>query len=314
MANVLSGKEVGERAYAEFLTQKNTPDDPSPWYALNLDHSLPMDIYAKATYLKDCSGWSRQFLLPIVRPFARLMIMLIQVLKVFIPNKLHSSKLLHYLIYVGQEYFVSPEANFIILRHFHLGSQILKFLAYNIKNAEISLKVISPTKLRDIYTEEIYLNHDINLYNFIIQLNESLRKSDMKMDIREPLSFEMITQGDFDIQGLRDTWLNFIDVETAIEIYTPIFQLLLRDSDFWRAHHSLQFDETIALYVAQVLKNPHHLGLVNNKHPLAPMSGTAAAYRLLLHGISSELLHGMLAQRKYAAAEPGRPIPLEYPS
>ncbi len=306
MAKTLSGREVGERAYKTFIEKNNDLADPSPWLALFLDRSLPMDTHAKAAFLSDSSSRSRQFFLPLIRPFCRFAIIMNQVLKVIIPNALHSSKFLHYLIYLGQKYFVSPEANYIILRHFHLGSQILKFLAANVKDAEINLKSIQPTKLSDIYKNEIYINHDLNLFNFVIQLNESLRKHKTDVHAKGPLNFSMIEPGDFEIEGFRDGWTNFLDVETAIEIYTPMFQFFLRDSDFWRAYHSLQFDETIALYVAKVLGNPAHLSLLNNKHPLAPLTGTKAAYRLVLHGIASELLHGILVQEKRAQTAEGK--------
>ena len=46
---------------------------------------------------------------------------------------------------------------------------------------------------------------------------------------------------------------NFIDLQTAIELFTPVYQLFLTDNDFWRATNSLQLDETIGLYVATLL-------------------------------------------------------------
>jgi hypothetical protein len=306
MAQYLTGKEVGERSYKEFLAKTNDVADPSPWFALFLDRSLPMDTHAKAAFLTDSSSRSRQFLLPLIRPFCRFMIMFNQVLKCLVPNAFHSSRALHYLIYLGQKYFVTPEANYIIMRHFHIGSQLLKFLTLNIKGAEITLKPIRPYELKEIYEKEIYVNHDLNLFNFVIQLNESLKKNRTDIETHETVDFSAIEQGDFDIKGLRDGWTNFLDVESAIEIYTPLFQFFLRDSDFWRAYHSLQFDETIALYIAKVLQNPNHLALLNNKHPLAPMTGVRAAYRLVLHGISSELLHGVLAQDKRVLANEGK--------
>ena len=63
------------------------------------------------------------------------------------------------------------------------------------------------------------------------------------------------------------TWHNFLDLQTAIEIYTPLFALFLSDRDFWRSSNSLQLDETIALYVARMFDREAIVGLVNNKHP-----------------------------------------------
>ena len=92
--------------------------------------------------------------------------------------------------------------------------------------------------------------------------------------------------------------LNCIDLLTAIEVYTPIFQLLLTDSDFWRASNSLQLDETIAIYASRLLNDPLPLLLVNNKHPMIALNTQGAGYRLVLHGLASEMLHAYLVEKK----------------
>ena len=66
------------------------PKDPNPWLALYLDTSVAMNQKAKASFLVDVSSRSRQFLFPLIRPFARLFICLFQVLKIFVPNRLTS--------------------------------------------------------------------------------------------------------------------------------------------------------------------------------------------------------------------------------
>jgi hypothetical protein len=70
------------------------------------------------------------------------------------------------------------------------------------------------------------------------------------------------------------------------------------DSDFWRACNSLQLDETIALYASRLLGDTGYIGLVNNKHPLIPLSTFQAGYRLLLHGLAAESLHATLVEHK----------------
>ena len=74
------------------------------------------------------------------------------------------------------------------------------------------------------------------------------------------------------------------------------------DSDFWRASNSLQLDETLGLYVAVLLQDGTHLGLVNNRHPLVPLSTVRAGYRRGLHGLAAESLQGLLvrAKRRFA--------------
>ena len=41
-----------------------------------------------------------------------------------------------------------------------------------------------------------------------------------------------------------------------------------------------------------------YLSLVNNKHPLIPLSTLRAGYRLLLHGLAAESLHANLVALK----------------
>ena len=93
---------------------------------------------------------------------------------------------------------------------------------------------------------------------------------------------------------------NRIDLLTAIELYTPVYQLFLTDSDFWRAANSLQLDETVAIYASRLLDDPLPMLLVNNKHPMVPLSTLRAGYRLVLHGLASEMLHAYLVQKKRA--------------
>ena len=82
------------------------------------------------------------------------------------------------------------------------------------------------------------------------------------------------------------------------EIFSPIFQLYLTNNDHERAVSSLQFDETIGIYVATLLGIPEKLVLVNNRHPMIPLSPIKSGFRLLLHGLSTEVLHGLLKQMK----------------
>ena len=58
----------------DFLTQAHDERDPSPWLALYLDQSTPLPDNVKEAWLADSSSGSRQYLLPFLRPIARLTI------------------------------------------------------------------------------------------------------------------------------------------------------------------------------------------------------------------------------------------------
>ncbi|MGH9532720.1 MAG: DUF6999 family protein [Terriglobales bacterium] len=275
--------------------------DPDPWLALYLDRSIPIDDDAKAALLLCNRSRSRQFLLPLVRPLARLTIILIQLLKVIIPNRFTSSKILHRLIYWGLKYWVSPEANFLILRHFHIGSEVLAFVAANTPEIQVELNPLKPPSLETV-KDDLFLKHDLNLFNFVIRLNTKLREVGLDVHTPQRLNFDAITDGPFPLEELPRRWSNFIDVQTAIELYTPLYQLFLTDNDFWRASNSLQLDETVGLYVARILRAPEQIALVNNKHPMVPLSTLMAGFRLMLHGLAAESLHALLRQHKRRAA------------
>jgi hypothetical protein len=280
-----------------FTARAHDPRDPDPWLALYLDGSLQLDDEAKAALLLSMRSRSRQFLLPVVRPLARLGMIVIQLGKIVVPNRFTSSRLLHRLIYWGLKYFVSPEANFLILRHFHLGSEILAFIASNAPVRDLPLHPLRPKRLEGVL-DDLFLQHDLNLFNFVINLNTELRKQGRELTPPPQLNFDCITDGPFELAEFPRRWTNVIDVQTAIEVYTPLYQLFLTDNDFWRAANSLQLDETVGVYVARLLNDPSYLGLINNKHPMVPLATLAAGFRLMLHGLAAETLHATLREFK----------------
>lgn len=283
----------------DFATHEHDPNDPSPWFALYLDQSTPIRPEVKERWLRDTSSFSRQYIMPFARPFARTLIVLVQVIKAILPFDWRFSRAMHWMIAKSLKTFVRADANYLILRHFHAGSEILAFIAGNIKGVNIPLNPLRPRKLDDL-ADNLILKHDLNLFNFVINLNRELSAKGLRIETLRPeeIDYSMISEEDFPIEPMKDGWLNFIDVETAIELYTPFFQFMLTDNDFWRATNSLQLDETIGLYAATIVGSPQHMALVNNRHPMVPMSTLRAGFRLVLHGLSTEMGHWMLVARK----------------
>jgi hypothetical protein len=290
-----------KRAYFEQLT--SDPRDPSHWHALFLDRSIPFSPDAKAAFLYDASSRTKQFLYPFVRLFARLFIMLFQVLKAIAPNAINAPKTLHRSLYIGMKYFIKPEANYLILRHFVLGSEVLRFIKDNVREVDdIPMHPLKPMDLNAV-KDNLFLQHDLNLYNFIINLNNTMSEKGVVIRKVDQPDFSAITADDsFPFQPFPERWSNFLDLSTAIEIFTPVYQLFLTDNDFWRASNSLQLDEVIGLYAATILDCPEKLVALNNKHPMIPLPTTSAAFRLTLHGLSTEVLHALLVQKKLEAA------------
>lgn len=280
----------------EWLHAAHDPRDPNPWLALYLDASGPLADEVKRAWLSDAASRSRQFVLPVVRPLARLAIVLIQLLKILIPNDLTSSRILHRLIVWGMKTFVRPEANWLILRHFHLGSQVLAFIGANaLPGQTLPSHPLKPADI-DALRDDVFLQHDLNLFNFVINLNRALGGKPIEPPERP--DFSMIAQPPLRLEDMPDRWTNFIDLQTAIEVYTPVYQLFLTDNDFWRATNSLQLDEVIGIYASTLLKRQDYLVFLNNKHPLVPLTTLRAGFRLVLHGLSTEMLHALLSRAK----------------
>ncbi len=282
-----------------FYDMEHDPKDPNPFLAIFLDRSIPFDESAKAAFLKDSSTKSRQFLLPLLRPFARLSIIVIKLIRTVLPNAFASSKLLHRILYWGLKTFVSPEANTMILRHFTLGSEILQFIRDNVPGIEVKLNPLRPYNLHAV-KDDLFLIHDINIYNFIINLNKELKIKGLTITHQEKPNMDAISTGPQPIEPMPKRWTNKIDLLTAIECFTPVYQLFLTDNDFWRASNSLQLDEIIGIYASTIVNEPQRLALVNNKHPMVPLITLQAGYRLVLHGLATEQLHAMLVQKKNA--------------
>jgi len=271
--------------------------DPNPWLAMYLDSSIPINPETKLALMRDNDSRSVKYLLPLIRLWSKITMFFIHVFKFFFPKLINSSKTLHRILAWGLKWFVSKDANLLIFRHFHVGSEIMQFIAVNIDGAEVKTSPLKPKDFKDVH-DDLFLKHDLNLYNFVINLNHQLKLKNIGIRGKTPLNMDMITPDRFDHIEFPDRWTNILDLRSAIELFTPFYQFFLTANDFVRASNSLQLDETIGIYTTQILNAPAHLSLVNNKHPMVPETTYSAAYRLVLHGLAAETLHAILVRIK----------------
>jgi hypothetical protein len=229
----------------------------------------------------------------------------VKILRALSPRWPNWNRPLHELIYWGLKTFASPEANTLILRHFTLATELLGFIKANAGPVHIDSWPLRPTRLEDL-RDNVFLQHDLNIYNFIIQLNQSLRAEGRDLAPLARPDFSMISDTSIALAPLPHGALNVIDVQTAVEAYTPLYALFLPREDFVRAANSLQLDEVIAIYIAKILGTDYHLAFMKNGHPLVPLSTLEAGYRLMMHGLDVEGLHGWLRilKRRQAAGLP----------
>lgn len=282
--------------------------DPNPWLALYLDSSIPINDTTKQALMRDNNSKSARYLRPLIQMWSKMTMFFIHVLKFIFPNLFNSSAVLHRILSWGLKNFVSPEANLLIFRHFHVGSEILEFIAGNIQGVAVQTSPLKPKDFNDV-KDDLFLKHDLNLYNFIIALNSQLREKGITIKAVKELNLDMITDDQFNHIDFPSTWSNVLDLRSAIELFTPFYQFFLTANDFIRASNSLQLDETVSIYTSQILGTPGHLGLVNNKHPMIPATTYSAAYRLVLHGLAAETLHEVLVHMKKGIFNDGIMVP-----
>jgi hypothetical protein len=281
--------------------------DPDPWLALYLDHSLPIDPQAKRALLLGARSWSRRWLFPVSRPLVFLFFGLVKVLRAISPRYPNLNGLLHKSIHWGLRVFGSPECNTLILRHFHVGTELLAFMKANagIDPDLVKTVPLKPLTLKDL-EDNVFLQHDLNVFNFIIELNLALRAAGKEIMPPERVDFSMISDIDPEFERVPTGQLNRIDIQTAVEFYTPLYALMLPRADFMRASHSLQLDEIVGVYIGRILGTDYHMSFVKNGHPLVALSTLQAGYRLMMHGLDCEAMHGWLRvlKRRQAAGLP----------
>jgi hypothetical protein len=291
---------------ADLLATHYDPKDPDPWLALALDQSLPMDPDAKAALLRGAASWSRRWMFNVIKPFIFVFFVLVKILRGLSPRHPNLNGALHRTIHWGLASFGSPGANLLILRHFHVGTELLAFIKANAGQVDVRTVALRPRTLKDL-EDNVFLQHDLNVFNFIIQMNMSLRAQNRDLVPLERPDFSMITDGPFDIEPTKQRWHNFADVQTAVEVYTPLYALLLPRSDFIRASNSLQLDEPVGIYLAKILGTDYHLAFIKNGHPMVPLSTLQAGFRLMMHGLDCEAMHAWLRLLKRRQAQ-GLPL------
>ena len=272
--------------------------NPNAWDALYLDQAIPVDPVAKAYMIKDLRNWTRIYLLNPIRLVANVLLAVIMIVKRLLPFQFSNYALMHKAAAFFLQYFVSPEACYLIVRHICLGSNIVNFLIDNGPDPSIEKSKLYPRTVADL-ADNAFLEHDLILYNFVLDYAEAMRNNPQwAQQVEErALNFDSIQPVKVEIDFAR-RWLNVLDLESAIELFKVFYSLWLTCEEFERAVLSLQFDENFAIYVSLITGDYDWNHVVTNRHPLAPNSPFAAARDLLLHGVIAEYLHYYLELRQ----------------
>jgi len=273
--------------------------NPNAWEALYLDQAIPLDMTAKAYMIKDLQSWSRNYLLIPIKIIANISLAIIMTIKRILPFQFSAYKLMHHSAAFFLKHFASPEACYLIVRHIYLGSNIVNFLIDNSADRQIPKSTLYPQTVDDL-AENAFLEHDLILFNFVLDYNEAQQKNpNWLQDVHaRGLNYESIQPVNIDVDVSKRGWFQILDLESAIELFKIFYALCLTSEEFARAVLSLQFDENFGCYVSAIAQDYNWNHVIANRHPLAPNSPFNAARDLFLHGIITEALHRYLELRK----------------
>lgn len=260
--------------------------------ALMGDDSLPMSEPARSLWVKDLQNPLRYWLLPLLRVTQTLLLHLIYYTKRLLPIQFSAHGLLQAQINFFMKHFVTPEANWLILHHMWVESQVLNFILNNSKNGHrIKPVELYPQEIDDLMDDN-FIFHDRELFRVLAEAGST---EDESWPIpQEKVNFSSIQPIEMSFDLNQKRWTQFIDFETAHELFKVTFCFLLRAEEYEAALNSLQFDQSLCRRVGRILGDPKVESLAYNRYPLVLHHTNAVSERFVYHGVSLEHLYAYL--------------------
>lgn len=259
--------------------------------AIKFDNSLPIEKAAVELWLKDVENplrWS-------VRPFLQLILAVFLHLIWFfkrLPLPQFSAHVtLQRLICWFCKYFVSLEANQLILRHFATESNILNFLADN-NQAENPSRVSLYPRCIDDMLQHSFVKHDQELFRMVRDLGywnpqqDSLAVNEICWSHWRPI--------DMSQYRLQARPTQVLDFESAHALFMCLFCLFLKRDEYRDAINGFNLDQSIAIRIGQLIGDSRLAEMAYNKYPLYLVGPWNLGQRFLMHGFFTEYLYARL--------------------
>ena len=168
----LSRKERRAQRRLEKALAKNHGRMPASLSdALGGDDSLPLDSEAKEYWLKDLQNPLRVIVLPTLKVLLSITLHITYYLKRLSPIQWRAHRFLQWQICFFMKYFVRPEANILILRHFQTESNLLNFVIANSGKEGVEPVLIYPKVIQDLMVQT-FVHHDQGVLMTMRELGE----------------------------------------------------------------------------------------------------------------------------------------------
>ncbi|MAM36069.1 MAG: hypothetical protein CL988_02750 [Euryarchaeota archaeon] len=294
MANekILSRKERrAERRLQKALGKNHGRMPASLSDALGGDESLPLDSVAKEYWLKDLQNPLRIIVLPTLKILLSITLHITYYLKRLSPIQWRAHGFLQWQICFFMKYFVRPEANILILRHFQAESNLLNFVIDNSGKDGVAPVEIYPKEIQDLMVQT-FVHHDQGILMTMRDLgqmdtsNWPVKEKDLSWQNWEPVRI--------DYGSKKKKWTQFLDFETAHELFKTTFCFWLTAKEYEAAINSFQFDHSVGIRIDEIVGAAHFADLAYNRFPMILVGPTGLSYRFLMHGFFVEHAHAHL--------------------
>ena len=294
MANekVLSRKERRAERRLQKALEKNHGRMPASLSdALGGDESLPLDSVAKEYWLKDLQNPLRIIVLPTLKILLSITLHITYYLKRLSPIQWRAHRFLQWQICFFMKYFVRPEANILILRHFQAESNLLNFVIDNSGKDGVAPVEIYPKEIQDLMVQT-FVHHDQGILMTMRDLgqmdtsNWPVKEKDLSWQNWEPVRI--------DYGSKKKKWTQFLDFETAHELFKTTFCFWLTAKEYEAAINSFQFDHSVGIRIDEIVGAAHFADLAYNRFPMILVGPTGLSYRFLMHGFFVEHAHAHL--------------------
>ena len=268
--------------------------------AVAADDAIPMDPVAVELWLADLDRRSRWFIRPLLQFLFAFTLHITWALKRLPLPQFRAHKLLQKLICFFCNYFVSPEANELIIRHFATESNILNFMQENMQKSDVPPLVLYPHNINDMLTHT-FVDHDQELFRMLRELGPSDRTA--WPIAHENLSWALWRAVEIDDSVRKRRWTQVLDFETSHALFMALFCFLLTAEEYRDAINGFNLDQSIAIKIGEMIDDPTLVELAYNRYPLYLVGPWNLGQRFLMHGFFTEYLYARLEEIRAATED-----------
>ncbi len=266
--------------------------------AVAVDDAIPIDPEAVELWLTDLERRSRWFIRPLLQLLFAIILHITWALKRLPLPQFRAHTVLQRLICFFCKYFVSPEANQLIIRHFVTESNILNFMQENMQRDDVAPLDLYPKSIEDML-QHTFVDHDQELFRMLRELGASDR--DAWPIAHQDLKWSQWQAIEIDDSVRERRWTQVLDFETSHALFMCLFCFLLTAEEYRDAINGFNLDQSIAIKIGQMIGDPTLAEIAYNKYPLYLVGPWNLGQRFLMHGFFTENLHALLDELRLSS-------------